>query len=736
MRNWIFVIALFTCSITLGQTKYLDSLKNALQKSVSSDTMRVFQYNEIAWTYLDFSLDSTYFYLHKGLRLAKKKNYPNGMMDSKNTLGIYYRLNSRYPEAIKTYEELIQLRKKHHQDDKLVGAYSNLGSVYFEMGSYALALKNYQKSIDIAKEQQDTDNVLVLYANIGSAYKSIGLYDQAIQAFQEGLTLNKTIKNEELEGQLYLNLGTVYHERLMYEQGIKFNLIAKDKMEKVGNYRLLETVLFNLGIDYRATKQFEKARGVLIEFKKVAEQLDEEDIWLSYYQSEANYFSDVKKYPEALKAAEMAEKMSNREANLLSFAEVQLTKATVYFQIGKHELAIKQAEVALEAFNDTEDLNAQIRAYSTLSEFYQKSGNYQKALEYYETANSLKEKMDLEAVTNQIATLNSLNELDRKEQDLALSKQTNQRISAENQRKSNLILGLFLIAGLIVISLGISFKSNQQKKKANALLNQQNEKIEAQKSVIEEKQTEILGSIHYAKRIQESLLVKDQLLREHLPESFVLFQPKDIVSGDFYWAAKRGSRFYLAICDSTGHGVPGAFMSALNMSFLSEAVNQLGIEEPGKIVSHVRDRLVESISHDGAKDGMDGILFCFDENKKCQVTYAAAYNAPVIVRNGELLKFPVDKMPIGKSDYSNDFQTFEMNVQSGDFLYAYSDGYADQFGGERGKKLKIATLNEWLIEYSTLEIINQKNKLKTSFNTWKGELEQVDDVCLFGLKIS
>lgn len=734
MRIWILGISLLVLSMANGQTEYLDSLKNALKKPVSSDTMRVFQYNEIAWTYLDYSLDSTYLYLHKGLALAQKKNYPNGIMDSKNTLGIYYRLTSRYPEAIKIYEELIQLRRKYHQDKKLIGAYSNLGSVYFEKGDFALALKNYEKAIEFARKLKDDESILVLYTNLGATYKASGLYDQAVKAFEEGLKLNKRIRNDQQEGQLYVNLGTVYHERQMYSQSIKYHLIAKEKLEKTGNYRLLETILYNLSLDYRFTGQFGSAKKMLSELKKVAERLNENEVWLTYYHAEANYLADMKKYPEALKLAELAEKMSNKEADLLSYAEVQLTKATIYQHMKQSKLAIQHAETALDAFNDTEDVNAQMRTYNTLSEILKEAGDFKKALEYFEKAKSLKEKMDLEAVTNQIATLNSLNELERKEQDLALSKQTNQLISAENDRKSNLILGLFLIGGLIVISLGISFKSNQQKKKANALLNKQNEEIENQKSLIEEKQTEILDSIHYAKRIQESLLVQQKLLHEALPNSFIFFQPKDIVSGDFYWATKRNRKFYLAICDSTGHGVPGAFMSALNITFLSEAINQLGISEPGKIFNHVRSRLVESISHDGAKDGMDGILFCFDEMSR-RLTYTAAYNNPIVIRDGELIKFPADKMPVGKSDIMTDFQTYAIDIEPGDQLFAYTDGYADQFGGANGKKLKLANLHAYLLRISDEKMTEQHTLLKEHFHSWKGTLDQVDDVCLFGVKL-
>ena len=733
MRSWILGIALFTGFGIFGQTEYLDSLKNALQKPVSSDTMRVLQYNEIAWTYLDYSLDSTLSFANRALHLAKKRNYPNGVMDAKNTLGIYYRYTAEYSKAIAMYNELIALRIKNHQEDKLIGAYANLGSVYYEKGSYAQALKHYQKAIDIAKKFRQDDKVLILYSNLGAAYKSVGLYDQAISTFNEGLKLNKRIKNKEQEAQLYMNLSTVYHDRNMIDESVKYSEIARKLSREINAVRNRQTILYNLSLDYRTKKQFSKAKACLDEMYVVAKEMDEEDIWLEYYLGRANYLFDLKRFDEAMKLTLMAEKYADSEADLLSYGEVQLTKACIYAEQYRFKEGIEAAELALNAFKDTEDANAQIRTYTTLSEILKKAGDYKKSLEYYERANELQEKTDLEAVTNQIATLNSLNELERKEQDLALSRQTNAKIEAENERKSNLILGLVLIGILIVVSLVISFRSNQEKKKANALLNKQNEEIEDQKSLIEQKQTEILDSIHYAKRIQESLLVQQELLKESLPESFIFFQPKDIVSGDFYWATKRDDKFYLAICDSTGHGVPGAFMSALNITFLSEAINQLGISEPGKIFDHVRKRLVESISHDGAKDGMDGVLFCFDESNR-ELAYAAAYNNPVLVRGGELIKFPADKMPVGKSDWMTGFQTYTINPEPGDELFAYTDGYADQFGGEKGKKLKLANLHEYLLRISTEKTTEQHKLLKNHFQSWKGNLDQVDDVCLFGVK--
>lgn len=735
MRKWIFISGLFCSFLVQGQSVYLDSLKAALQKPVSSDTMRVFQYNEIAWSSLDYSMDSTFYYLQKGLYLAKKINYPNGIMDAKNTLGIYYRLNSQYSKAIETYGELAQLRKKHKQTAKLVGVYSNLGSVYYQKGDFALALKNYQKALEIARQFKNKENELILFVNIGVAYKAVGLYDQAVQAFQQGLVLNKELKDEDQDVQLYLNLGTVYHERGMFAQALKYYEIAYDKARSTGNLRVLEPILFNMTIDLRALKKFSETKAKLAVFKEVAQQLDEAAIWRSYYLSLANYYETVKQYDEAIYVIDMAEKYTNQEADLLSYGEVKLTKASIFSNKANLKQAVEQAEMALKAFQETEDLNALIRTYSTLGEIYMKNERYKEAYHFFEKGKELKDQVDLESINNQIATLNALNELDRKEQDLEISRQKNAKIQAENNRKNNLILGLIIIGFLVCVSLALSFRSNREKRKANALLNKKNAEIEEQKAIIINKQTEILDSIHYAKRIQESLLIPDALLKETLPKSFIFFQPKDIVSGDFYWATRKEDKIFIAICDSTGHGVPGAFMSALNITFLSEAINQLGILVPGEILNHVRSRLIDSISHDGAKDGMDGVLFCFDE-KTDQITYAAAYNAPVLVRDQQLIKFPTDKMPIGESDFRNGFNTYSIDYKDKDLLYAFTDGYADQFGGEQGKKLKLSNFHAILNDLVNFQIHEHKNRLDTFFHDWKGENDQLDDVCVFGIQLT
>jgi serine phosphatase RsbU (regulator of sigma subunit) len=258
--------------------------------------------------------------------------------------------------------------------------------------------------------------------------------------------------------------------------------------------------------------------------------------------------------------------------------------------------------------------------------------------------------------------------------------------------------------------------------------------VEKQNAIIMHKQQEHIDSLNYAKRIQQAVLATDKFLNKYLPDNFVLFKPKDIVSGDFYWASKNETHFYLAVCDSTGHGVPGAFMSLLNMAFLNEAIISKKLIQPNDILQHVREMLVRSLSKDGRQDGMDGILIC-KEIKTGKITYAAAQNAPVIIRGDQVIECDADKMPIGKGIRDETFKLYDPELQKGDIFVLYTDGYADQFGGPKGKKLMYKPLKEKLKLYSKLPLTEQRDNLDTFFEEWRGEQEQVDDICMIGIRV-
>jgi serine phosphatase RsbU (regulator of sigma subunit)/streptogramin lyase len=263
--------------------------------------------------------------------------------------------------------------------------------------------------------------------------------------------------------------------------------------------------------------------------------------------------------------------------------------------------------------------------------------------------------------------------------------------------------------------------------------------ITEQKKVVEEKHKEITDSINYAERIQRSLLASKELLDENLKEHFVFFQPKDVVSGDFYWASKlSNNKFALITADSTGHGVPGAIMSILNIACLNEAIKE-GVNMPNEILNHTRTKIIEILKKDGSKeggkDGMDCSLLSFDF-KNNKFTYAAANNPVLIVRGKEILEFAPDKMPVGKHDRDTVlFTQHTIDLQKGDMVYTITDGMPDQFGGPKGKKFMYKQLKELLISIASLPMSEQKEKLSTALNNWKGNLEQVDDVCIIGVRV-
>jgi len=259
-----------------------------------------------------------------------------------------------------------------------------------------------------------------------------------------------------------------------------------------------------------------------------------------------------------------------------------------------------------------------------------------------------------------------------------------------------------------------------------------------QKDIIEEKQKEILDSINYAKRIQFSLLASENLLNQNLPEHFVLFKPKDVVSGDFYWATPTNEGFIYITSDCTGHGVPGAFMSLLNISKLSQAINENKITRPDLILNNIRSEIIRALNAEGSeesKDGMDAIL-CKLDIKNMKLQYAAANNSFYIIRNNELLICNADKMPVGKGhDDSISFSFNEIDLKKGDIIYTLTDGYADQFGGPKGKKFKYKPLENILLSIHALPMKEQNILLNQKFEDWKAQLEQVDDVLIIGVRV-
>lgn len=260
--------------------------------------------------------------------------------------------------------------------------------------------------------------------------------------------------------------------------------------------------------------------------------------------------------------------------------------------------------------------------------------------------------------------------------------------------------------------------------------------LEDKNRIISLKNSEIIDSIIYAKRLQEAIMPPQEEIYNNIPESFILYKPKDIVAGDFYFAEQKGDHFFVAAADCTGHGVPGAMVSVVCSNALNRAVVELELVKPGEILDKVTELVVETFkkSHHDVKDGMD-ISLCVINIKTGEVAWAGANNPLWYVNNEELTEIKATKQTVGKSDDYKRFTTHFLQLAKGTLVYLFTDGYADQFGGPNGKKFKYKQLADLLISNKNLSMQEQRSRLEKAFMEWKGNIEQVDDVCIIGLKL-
>jgi serine phosphatase RsbU (regulator of sigma subunit) len=268
----------------------------------------------------------------------------------------------------------------------------------------------------------------------------------------------------------------------------------------------------------------------------------------------------------------------------------------------------------------------------------------------------------------------------------------------------------------------------------------QKQEIEVKNKELEILYKHVTDSIRYAKRIQESILPPENLIHRLLPDSFVFFKPKDIVSGDFYWVSEKDNKVLFSAIDCTGHGVPGAFMSLVGYNLLKEITDNMTHLNPAKILDAlsegVRNTLHQFDNKSSAKDGMD-IAFCILDYKKMELQYSGAMNSLYLIRNRNIQEIKADKLFIGYS-YSEEQKTYTnhtVKLQKGDCIYISSDGYADQFGGPNGRKYMISTFRQLLLDIHQKSLDTQRDILESKFDAWKGDLDQVDDICVMGVRV-
>lgn len=713
----------------VSQSLVTDSVQELL-KNANHDTTRCnilnilieSESNDSVWPKLNEKLleisSKNINHSNQALKKYFLKHYANAL----NNKGFYKMQIGEIFSAYEYYYQALSIQKEIGDKQGIAYALINLGYLLRQEGNIAQAIDSYHQALKMQLEINDALGAATSYNNIGFIFDNQGESFKALEYYQKALALYSKINDKDGTATCYANIAYIYKEYGDPECKESKHLCRKISQDKALNY-LTKAI--------KIREEMKDKVGLANSLNLLG------GIYDSYSDSSciADPNCSNEKKQKALDTYLKALNLRIESAHLSGIIQS-------YTSLAEHKLKYNELDLALDygkkCLEKSHELGAPERirdAAYILKVIYNKQKKYQESLNMFELYIRMRDSI-LNEDTKNIAIRKGFQiEYEKKATaDSVRVSEEKKLIAAQLKQEKTQRFALY--GGLLLVGLFGIFMFNrfQITKKQNLLINKQKTELQKQKELVEAHQKETIDSIHYAKRIQTALISNSEFISQNLNQNFIFFNPKDIVSGDFYWATKHQNKFYLAVCDSTGHGVPGAFMSLLNMGFLSEAIKEKNIEKPNEIFNYVRDRLISTISESGQKDGMDGILVCFNLNSNI-IEYAAANNHPILIRHNEIIELEKDKMPVGKGEKSESFTLHTLQLESNDVLYLYTDGFADQFGGPKGKKFKYKPLNELLLNVNDLPLNIQKEKLETAFASWKGEQEQVDDVLIIGVKM-
>ncbi len=529
--------------------------------------------------------------------------------------------------------------------------------------------------------------------------------------------------------------------------------------ERLKDVDLIESAYFNKAIALAREGKNEEAKILYQKIMRLEGRKDDKSLLSRLMNNLGSLYTRTRDLDSARICYELAYKFSEEIDRLEGMAAARLNLGNLNGIEGNFEAAKNSCFDALELFKKAGITRRQDACLSCLYEANKLLGNYESALKWYEQSFVMKDSFMSAGTDQRIRRLE--NEFALKKTHIADSirlleatKLSKAEIKArdaeleqkalEQERDSYIRYGLIVLAlliGFIGVYMFRKFKTSQAQKK---LISESHEQLEI-------KNKEILDSIQYAQRIQSAILPPTKFVKEHLAHSFILYKPKDIVAGDFYWmelavgnTGKNEKLCLFAAADCTGHGVPGAMVSVICNNGLNRSVREHGLTDPGKILDYTREIVISEFKKSEevgeVKDGMD-IALCslsgVEGESKRTLKYAGAHNPLWIIRKGanEVEETKADKQPIGRYTDPIPYTSHTFTLHSGDSFYIFSDGFVDQFGGDKGKKFKAANFKQLLLSIQHESMERQHSILSEAFDTWKGDLEQLDDVCVIGVKI-
>ncbi|WP_462280573.1 tetratricopeptide repeat protein [Salinivirga cyanobacteriivorans] len=720
------------------------------------------------------------------IQLSLAKNDSASLADMYNHLGgIFLRLN-QYDSASSWYKKAIDIRFEMKDSVKMADSYSNMGKIAREQSLYSEAVDYYKQALEIysaiGKHKKEAYTRLLL----GGTYWAAKKYQEALRQYLTSQQLYERMRNKQQVASTLKNIGLIYRDIGNIDKAVEYHIRSLELYRAIDNKPMIGIAINILAGDYWSAGNYNQALDTYLKALAVRKELGNKSHIAGSYNNVALAYKSLDKTDSALvnyrRAMDIYTKindqrnvaaMLNNIGNLYKKNE-QWDSAGVYLQkaLKMRESIGHQQGIGYSALNLAQVLKKQKRLTRSLklltkaeqvgrglkdqyliqesclllSEIHDKLGNHEKAFSYYREYHEAERKLQVDESIRRVADMQIRFEAEKRKR---IVEKKDAELKQQAMRIYFLTGGLLLLVFLIIVVI-IAFIQKRRSNKLLAIRNheikEQNAEIEAQRDLAEqqrdkisEQNEKIKDSILYARRIQNALLPPDDQMEKLLKQHFILFKPRDVVSGDFYYFQQYKEFTVIAAADCTGHGVPGAFMSMLGISVLNEIMATGEFKDAAGILEILRKKVKKNLHQTSVKDsnsdGMDLALVILDR-KKMKLDFAGANNPLVIVRDNQIITIEGDRMPIGVHIYDEeDFKNHEVKLEKADKIYMFSDGFVDQFGGKKGRKLMSKNFKNLLLETSKYDMKEQKEKLDKFFVKWKDDYRQIDDVVVMGLEI-
>ena len=708
-------------------------------------------------------------FLHKKINKALSVNY-----------GILGRIHYTRGDLLSatTYFTLAIDRLDLSEDKNSVARmYNNLGVLHRLQTNYAQSLYYYQKAYDLFQDGSDSISIAGVLANIGTVSKDIGSYEKSLENYLKALSIYENSNHLSYIASTLTNIGSILVESRNTKESIPYFKRALGIYNTLKDFKGLAGNYLSLGISYRELQQYDSSYYYLFEAQKVYKEIGDKVGWSNAYLELGEFYYIHKSYNVALKTFETSYRIAKDIG--LNTAQLKNSIAKTYFNTNEVSLAQKWALEALDESKSAGLIAVQKDVHSNLVSIFEKQKRYDKALEHFRAFFTLYDSVLSRDRSHKFAEMETLYQLEQKQR--VISQLEKEKAFKEVELKdaeirirwqklhSLMTMGVLVFLLIILFLLYRQFKikrlSNQKLSHQFAEIQQKNEEIISQKEEIESQRNEmerqkeslrekseqlerfnwiLMDSIDYASNIQLALLPSGSIFQSFFSDHFLILYPKDVVSGDFYWAYPKDDSIIIAVADCTGHGVPGGFMSMMGISALNELMGR-GIVEPSDILNNLRLLIIESLKQTGKvgeqQDGLDISIISYTKGNS-YIDFAGANHGLWLVREDrdfgryELHELKGDKMPVSFYYKMKPFETKRMPIISGDQLYLFTDGYRHQLGGEEfARKFGRDNFKKLILNNAYREMDSQKNIIEDNFFRWIGDNDQLDDITIIGLKV-